>query len=903
MQTQPEHPWHTLSPEQTLATLASQPEGLTAEEARRRLDEQGPNRLTPPLSESALRKFLRQFQDLLIYVLIVAALLSWSIGHWTDGVVIFGVIIINALFGYIQEGKAQSALAALRNLLKIMATVLRQGQPQRLDAEQLVCGDVILLESGDKVPADLRLLEAYHLQVQESALTGESMSVEKQCGALPATLPLAERSNMLYAGTLITQGRARAVVVATADNTELGKIGQLLQQIEPMTTPLMEQLAQLGQQLTRWIVALATLTFLFGWLFRDYQLDELFMAAVGIAVAAIPEGLPAVITITLAVGVQRMAAKRAIVRRLPAVETLGSVTVICTDKTGTLTANAMMVQQVTLPAGTLLVSGSGYQPEGTITRADGSPPSPEQWRQLQALARVGLLCNDARLTGPAQAQDSTREVEGDPTEASLLVLAEKAGVTLATHSAPRLDTLPFESSHGYMVTLHGGNPADSVPYELLLKGAPERLFPCCQLSPQEQAQWQERVEALADQGLRVLALAVEPLTAHPAAAWQESWQPTARAQLLGLVGLADPPRPEARAAIAQCHEAGIRIMMITGDHAATALAIGRQLGLASEPVVMCGQELEQLDDAALAQQVKRLDILARATPTHKLRVIQALQGQGGVIAMTGDGVNDAPALKRADVGVAMGRSGTEAAKEAAAIVLADDNFATLRDAVSEGRAIYENLRRALLFLLPTNGAQALVLMFAIVWGMPLPISPVQILWVNMVSAIALSLPLAFEPASAWLMRQPPRPRHVPILPADLWLSIFVSALLMAFLTLVSYLWALQLSGDQTLARTLAINVLIASEILFLINCRQREQHSFRRQAWLGNPKVGWAVLTLMLLQAAQCYLPWMNTLFATTPLPLSLWLWVVSAAMSYFLLIEAFKAGLRAYQRRCQLRR
>ncbi len=897
MQSQSVQPWHALTAAQTLAALSSQPEGLSEAEAQRRLTEQGPNRLTPPLSESALRKFLRQFQNLLIYVLIVAALLSWVVGHWTDGVVIFGVILINALFGYLQEGKAQSALAALRSLLKIMSAVQRAGQPQQLDAELLVYGDVVLLESGDKIPADLRLLDAYHLQVQESTLTGESLSVEKQTEPVPTELPLAERSNMLYAGTLVTQGRARAVVVATADNTELGKIGQLLQQIEPMTTPLMEQLARLGQQLTQWIVALALLTFGFGWLFRGYSLDELFMATVGLAVAAIPEGLPAVITITLAVGVQRMAAKHAIVRRLPAVETLGSVTVICSDKTGTLTCNAMTAQQLILPSGLLLVSGSGYQAEGELTQADGTFPSTEAWRQLHALARVGLLCNDARLTGPADA----RQIVGDPTEAALLVLAEKVGVTLTTLDSPRLDTLPFESSHGYMVTLHQSRDT-AAPYELLLKGAPERIFPCCRLEPHELTHWQQQVQQLADQGLRVLALARQTLTAPPGLQWQERWQPAAECQLLGLVGLADPPRPEAREAIAQCHAAGIRIMMITGDHATTAQAIGRQLGLAQSPVVLCGSELNDLDDAALAQRVMSLDILARATPSHKLRVIQALQAQGGVIAMTGDGVNDAPALKRADVGVAMGKSGTEAAREAAAIVLTDDNFATLRDAVSEGRAIYENLRRALLFLLPTNGAQALVLMFAIALGIPLPITPVQILWVNMVSAVALSLPLAFEPASSWLMRQPPRPRHVPILPADLWLSILVSALLMALLTLASYQGALQLTGDSALARTLAINVLIASEILFLINCRQRERHTFNRQAWLGNPKVGWAVLALVLLQAAQCYLPWMNTLFATVPLPAIFWLWVLLMAGGYYLTIEAFKALLRRYQRNCQPR-
>lgn len=895
-------PWHAWDEQNVLLSLDSHPDGLSHQEARHRLTEYGPNRLTPPKGESWLHRFARQFNNLLIYVLLLAAGLSWLSNHWIDGAVILGVVIINALFGLLQEGKAERALAAIRQLLKIRSTTLRDGERHQLDADLLVPGDVVMLESGDKVPADMRLLECHNLYVQESALTGESVSVNKQTQPLPEATPLAERNNMLYAGTLVTQGRARAIVVSTGDDTELGHIGRLLQTVEAMQTPLTLQMDRLGRQLTLWIVLLAIATFLFGLLYRHYGLDELFMAAVGLAVAAIPEGLPAVITITLAIGVQRMAQRNAIVRRLPAVETLGAVTVICSDKTGTLTRNEMTVQQVALPHETLQVTGVGYATQGELhsqsshLRGKASTPSVfiDDSDALWSLLEAAVLCNDARFSPPTP--DKEPQLHGDPTEGALLILAAKAGIDaqMLRNANPRLAELPFESAHGFMATLnlHEGQP------RLFIKGAPERILPRCDRPTGTATDaWQQRADEMARAGLRLLAFAVHATAPQPGTDSSPYLAadalPPSGWQLLGLVGMVDPAREEAKSAVAECQRAGIRIVMITGDHASTAMAIGQQLGLADEPRVLSGSELDQLSDDELAQQIGRLDILARATPNHKLRLIAALQAAGHITAMTGDGVNDAPALKRADIGVAMGRQGTEAAKEAASMVLADDNFATLRDAVSEGRTIYENLRKALVFLLPTNGAQALVLLSAIVLGIALPITPVQILWVNMVSAITLSLPLAFEQPDGDLMRRPPRQIGEPILPLALWLFIIGSAILMSGLTLGIYQWSLQLGADLPVARTLAINTLIAAEMLFLINCRSLMRASFSHQAWFGNRHVWFAISSLLLLQWLQTYVPLMNTLFGTAPVDWDLWPWVLLAALLYYLLIETGKWLLR----------
>ena len=897
-------PWHALDDETVLLTLDSHPDGLSHHEAQHRLEQFGPNRLTPPAGEPWWLQFARQFNNLLIYVLLLAAVLSWLSGHWVDGAVILGVVVINAVFGLLQEGKAERALAAIRHLLKIRCITLRDGERHQLDSDLLVPGDVVLLASGDKVPADMRLLESHNLSVQESALTGESVSVTKHNQPLPEPTPLAERSNMLYAGTLITQGRARAIVVSTGDDTELGHIGRLLKTVEPLETPLTAQLDRLGHQLTVWIVLLAFATFLFGWLYRDYGLDELFMAAVGLAVAAIPEGLPAVITITLAIGVQRMASRNAIIRRLPAVETLGAVTVICSDKTGTLTRNEMTVQQVALPSETLMVTGVGYSPHGELRPLSSTlPPSAPTWghpasafiddsEALWLLIEAAILCNDARFSSAGADDGQELRLHGDPTEGALLILSSKAGVDaqMLRKANPRLAELPFESTHGFMATLNQQmNGA-----RLFIKGAPERIFPRCNwASPQSELEWQQRANEMAMAGLRLLAFAVyEPAkqTLQTDLAYLSIDElPTSGWQLLGVVGMVDPARDEAKAAVAECQRAGIRIVMITGDHASTAGAIGQQVGLSAEPRVLTGRELDSLSNDELAQQIEAIDIVARATPSHKLRLIEALQAAGHVTAMTGDGVNDAPALKRADIGVAMGRQGTEAAKEAASMVLADDNFATLRDAVSEGRTIYENLRKALVFLLPTNGAQALVLLCAIALGIALPITPVQILWVNMVSAITLSLPLAFEKPDKNLMLRPPRRVADPLLPLTLWLLILGSALLMCGLTLGLYQWSLHLGADLVEARTVAINTLIAAEMLFLINCRSLSSHSLSLQAWFGNRQVWIAIGCLLILQWAQTYWPFMNTLFGTAPVSSDLWSWVMLAALAYYLLIEAGK--------------
>lgn len=889
--------FHAQSSDQVLTTLDSQADGLSGEQVSLRQKKFGANRLTPPAGESNWLKFLRQFNNVLIYVLLAAALMSWLLGRWTDGAVIFAVVIINGMFGFIQEGKAEQALASIRSMLRVHTHVMRDGVRQQIDAEELVPGDVVLLESGDRVPADLRLIEGINLGVQESALTGESFSVQKNTDPVSPEAPLAERFCMLYAGTLVTQGRARGVTVGIGDDTEIGKIGSMLRAVEPLATPLMKQLGDLGHTLTKAILALTAFTFLFGWIWRSYPVDELFMAAVGLAVAAIPEGLPAVITITLAIGVQRMANHNAIIRRLPAVETLGSVSVICTDKTGTLTRNEMSAQSIQLSGGELTVSGVGYHPEGNIT-SDEQPPSDNQQLILQRLSTAAILCNDARF----DQQSQPWQLHGDPTEGALLILAAKAGLdpAIIQQSVPRLAEIPFESSHGYMATLHPAPEGNSMPYQLLLKGAPEKVLTMCSgvwtpgsILPLHIDEWQQAIDSFAARGQRVLALA-EADTSQPEISITNNPDGTPNLSayqfsLLGLVGIMDPPRDEARHAIAQCQQAGIRVIMVTGDHASTAAAIGSQLGLSEPLQVITGSELEGLSDPELQQKAAQLDIVARATPAHKLRLVAALQADQQVVAMTGDGVNDAPALKRADIGVAMGMKGTEAAKEAAGMVLADDNFATLRTAVLEGRTVYDNLRKALVFLLPTNGGQALVMIAAILLGITLPITPVQILWINMVSAITLSLPLVFDKAAANLMQRSPRQSDEALLsPSLLFRIAFVSVLLMG-LTLVLYNWSIRHQADLAHARTVAINSLVVAEMVYLISCRSLTGSTLTLKSWLENGYALLAIFALLLMQLALTYLPFMHALFGTAAITLQDWLIITGSSLLLYLLMELEK--------------
>ncbi len=889
--------FHAQSSDQVLTTLDSQADGLSGEQVSLRQKKLGANRLTPPAGESNWLKFLRQFNNVLIYVLLAAALMSWLLGRWTDGAVIFAVVIINGMFGFIQEGKAEQALASIRSMLRVHTHVMRDGVRQQIDAEELVPGDVVLLESGDRVPADLRLIEGINLGVQESALTGESFSVQKNTDPVSPEAPLAERFCMLYAGTLVTQGRARGVTVGIGDDTEIGKIGSMLRAVEPLATPLMKQLGDLGHTLTKAILVLTAFTFLFGWIWRSYPVDELFMAAVGLAVAAIPEGLPAVITITLAIGVQRMANHNAIIRRLPAVETLGSVSVICTDKTGTLTRNEMSAQSIQLSGGELTVSGVGYHPEGNIT-SDEQPPSDNQQLILQRLSTAAILCNDARF----DQQSQPWQLHGDPTEGALLILAAKAGLdpAIIQQSVPRLAEIPFESSHGYMATLHPSPEGNSMPYQLLLKGAPEKVLTMCSgvwtpdsILPLHIDEWQQAIDSFAARGQRVLALA-EADTSQPEISITNNPDGTPNLSayqfsLLGLVGIMDPPRDEARHAIAQCQQAGIRVIMVTGDHASTAAAIGSQLGLSEPLQVITGSELEGLSDPELQQKAAQLDIVARATPAHKLRLVAALQADQQVVAMTGDGVNDAPALKRADIGVAMGMKGTEAAKEAAGMVLADDNFATLRTAVLEGRTVYDNLRKALVFLLPTNGGQALVMIAAILLGITLPITPVQILWINMVSAITLSLPLVFDKAAANLMQRSPRQSDEALLsPSLLFRIAFVSVLLMG-LTLVLYNWSIRHQADLAHARTVAINSLVVAEMVYLISCRSLTGSTLTLKSWLENGYALLAIFALLLMQLALTYLPFMHALFGTAAITLQDWLIITGSSLLLYLLMELEK--------------
>lgn len=814
--------WHACQTDEALRALDSSSAGLTHEQAQQRLLQYGANRLDEAKPASIWQRLLRHVNNVLLYVLIAAALVTALMGHWVDTFVILVVVVLNVVIGFVQEGKAEKALQAIRHLLAPHAVVLRDGRQQDIDAADLVPGDVVLLASGDSLPADVRLLQARNLRVDEAALTGESVPVDKQVDAVAADASIGDRLCMGYAGTLVTQGQARAVVVATGAATEIGRIGRMLESVEQGTTPLLRKMEEFGRILTMVILATGALLFLFGTLVRGMGAGEMFMAAVGLSVAAIPEGLPAIMTITLAIGVQRMATRNAVIRRLPAVETLGSVTVICSDKTGTLTRNEMTVQQVICAGQSVEVEGAGYAPQGALL-FEGSTVEPALLQKrspaARALVEAAALCNDASL----HEKDQAWMLAGDPTEGALLTLAMKAGLspTVLQVDRPRLDVIPFESEHRFMATLHDCEGAR----EVLLKGAPERVLAMCSYQleadgderPLNEAHWHEQIEAQARAGRRVLALARRRLAADKEDL--DHADVASGLTLLGLVGIIDPPRDEAITAVAQCRAAGIRVVMITGDHGVTASAIARQLGMGDDIKAITGPELELMDEAAMRQAVAEARVFARASPEHKLRLVRALQANGEVVAMTGDGVNDAPALKQADVGVAMGMKGTEAAKQAGAIVLADDNFASIAHAVEEGRTVYDNLRKTVTFLLPINGGESLSLLLAVLLGIALPITPVQVLWVNMVSSVALALVLAFEPTEADVMQRPPRRPDEPMLSRFvIWRIFFVSALFLAGI-FGMYQWMLSQGATVEAARTVAVNTLVCMEVFYLFSVR------------------------------------------------------------------------------------
>lgn len=857
--------WHTMNIEAVLAALQTQGDGLSEENAKKRLAQYGYNRLLPPKPHSWIKRFLKQFHSFLIYVLLSAVAVTLFLGKWVDSGVIFAVVFINAIIGFVQEGKAEKALEAVRKMLSLQTTVIRNKKRFVISGELLVPGDIVLLQPGDKVPADLRLLNVKNLQISEALLTGESEAVEKNLDIFAQKTPLGDRANLAFSGTFVTSGHGTGIVVETGMRTEIGCISELLAEVQPLTTPLLRKIAKFSRWLSSVILIVAISIFLFGFFVRGYNFETMLMTAVGIAVAAIPEGLPFILTITLALGVQRMAHRHAIIRRLPAVETLGSVTVICTDKTGTLTRNEMTANTACLSSGNISVSGSGYLPYGDFY-FNSELLDPDEHPDFFELCKAGMLCNEAEF----HEINGDLELHGDPTEGALIILGMKAGLDRdgLRKQLPVTDTIPFESEHRLMGTLHHDHYGNGIIY---IKGAPEAILPRCDMErkdaknhPINSIDWHKNIDKIANNGQRALAIASKIVSAqHRTLAFSDI---DSGFTLLGVIGLIDPPRAEALKAIQECQSAGIRIKMITGDHAITARAIAAQMGIGDGSHVLTGNELEPLNDHQFSKQALEVDVFARISPRYKLRLVETLQKQNQVVAMTGDGVNDAPAIKRADIGVAMGVKGSEAAKEASEMVLTDDNFASIVAAVKEGRTVFDNLKKVILFMLPINGGESASLIMATLLGYTLPITPLQILWVNMVSSVTLTMALAFEPSEPHIMSRPPVPIHQPLLsPLLLWRIALVSLIFLAGIFGV-FEWGLSQGFPTETARTLAVNALIALEVSYLFSSRYIHGASLTLKGIQGTKAVLIAVGLVAALQALFTYAPFMQSLFKTESL-------------------------------------
>ncbi|MEO8555319.1 MAG: HAD-IC family P-type ATPase [Actinomycetota bacterium] len=873
---------HCLAGHEVVLLLETdQRQGLTAAEAADRLARFGPNVLPHAKTAGPMRRFLLQFHNPLVYVLLAAGLTTLALGEMVDSSVIFGVVLINSVIGFVQESKAEAELDALRAMVRTEARVVRDGRARTVASDELVPGDLVRIEAGDKVPADLRLLQHAELQVDESTLTGESVPVVKDEVALPNNTAVADRRNMLYSGTLVTHGTGSAIVVATGAQTEMGEIHRLVGAAEVLATPLTRKLTAFSKVLTVVILALAVVTFTVGVL-RGEKAADMFTAAVALAVGAIPEGLPAAVTITLAIGVGRMARQRAVIRRLPAVETLGSTTVICTDKTGTLTENQMTVRQLWTPNGSFALSGSGYGPEGQLVDAGGLPVGAAVDEALRWSLVAGARCNDARL---AQ-EDGRWQVVGDPTEGALLVAVVKAGLDLDAlrSTLPRVSAIPFTSERQFMATSHRDRATGASL--VLAKGAAERIVDLCgtQMGPSGAPQPLDpevilfAAESMAAQGLRVLATAMLPVDE---AAELADERLSGALVFTGLQALLDPPRAAATAAVAACHGAGIDVKMITGDHVGTARAVAETVGVipaGGDGGVVTGAQLNLLDDVAYAATVEQTGVFARVSPEQKLRLVEALQACGHVVAMTGDGVNDAPALRQADIGIAMGRGGTEVAKEAADMVLTDDEFATIEGAVEEGRGAFDNLTKFIVWTLPTNMGEGLVILVAILFGTVLPILPVQILWINMTTAVALGLMLAFEPKEPGIMTRPPRDPRRPLLTGALVTRILLVSALLVVGTWWLFNWERSNGATLAEARTVALNLFVAVEMFYLSSCRSLTQPAWR-VGLLSNRWILGGVAIQAAGQVAITYLPAMNTLFRTAPIPAEAWIRILALAL------------------------
>lgn len=889
--------WHHMPAEEVADLLGVEPEkGLDVLEVKRRLDHFGENVIRGKRAKSHFERFLLQFHQPLVYILIFAGIISAGLGEWIDASVILGVVLVNALVGFFQEAKAVKALGALAASMGVEAATFRSGAPSRVEASQVVPGDVLILRSGDKVPADLRLFSVRELRIDESTLTGESVPVEKSSVAAEHDAVLADRKCMAYAGTLVSYGQGRGIVVGTGERTEIGRISGLMDAADALETPLTRKIIRFSHILLVAILILAGGAFLLG-ILRGESASDMFMVAVALAVGAIPEGLPAAVTIILALGVSRMAARKAVVRKLPAVETLGGTTVICSDKTGTLTENQMTVREIFAGGALFEVTGSGYASQGGISRVTGTDAQREGEIALRECLRAGLLCNDSRLVQ----KDGRLAAEGDPTEAALIVSAEKFGLDGQAESIalPRIDEQPFESELQYMATLH----KDSQNSLIYLKGAVETTLERCSralasdgevipIDPDAVVQFQNDMAA---KGLRVLALARKQV--HQVKTIRKE-DLEADMVFLGLQGMIDPPRTEAKAAITACLQAGVAVKMITGDHAVTAKAIGSMLGLGGDACssdgdcpVMTGREIAEIDDVGLMSRVRDVSVFARVSPEQKLRLVMALQANGEVCAMTGDGVNDAPALKQADIGIAMGISGTETAKEAADMVLTDDNFATIEAAVEEGRCVYANLLKFIAWTLPTNAGEGLVILAALLFGATLPILPVQILWINMTTAGCLGMMLAFEPKEPGIMDRPPRKPDRPILDPVILRRVGTVSVLLLISAFGLFEWAISSGENVEKARTMAVNVFVIVEAFYLFNARSFRRSPFS-QGLMTNPWVPVGFGVMLILQLCYTYVPFMNAAFSSAPIGILDWLKIFAIGIMTFVLVEIDKKRL-----------
>lgn len=878
---------HALSVQEVQEQLRVNPDsGLESTQVDERRAQVGPNKLPDPARDNVVVRFLKHFNDVLIYVLLAAAVLTAVLQEWVDTVVILLVVIINAVIGFVQEGRAEKALEGIREMLSANASVKRDGSWTTVEAEILVPGDIVRLSAGDKVPADIRLVDAANMTAEESALTGESVPAEKSTAAVEADAALGDRSSLLFSGSMVASGAGTGVVVATGEQAEIGRINQMMSEVETLETPLTRQIATFSKWLSLGVLVVSLALILVGWLVHGTDLLELLLAAVGFAVAAIPEGLPALITITLALGVQTMAKQNAITRKLPAVQTLGSVTTICSDKTGTLTRNEMTVVRGMVGDLEFEVSGTGYEPVGFVTARETELDlsHPGLLPLVQAMGSV----NDADLVE----DEDGWQIVGEPTDGALRAFAAK--LDLDAGSINRQATLPFSSEHKFMAAALELPDQDHA--SVLVKGAPDVLLgrSTSQIDADgadqdvDTAAWEQRIEDLSNQGLRVLAAARRRAESPDS----EEITPESlgeQLQFLGIVGIVDPPREEAITAVKTCQDAGIAVKMITGDHAGTATAIARQMGIDDGSGAVTGVQLEQADDDELVELARKHDVFARTSPEHKLRLVKALQSRGEVVAMTGDGVNDAPALRRADVGVAMGIKGTEVTKESAEVVLGDDNFSTIETAVEEGRRIYDNLRKAIVFLLPTNGAQSLVILFAVFLGWTLPLTPWQILWVNMVTGVTLAFAFAFEPAEDGIMQRKPAAAKEPIVQLRHIIQIAVASVAISGATMGVFYWRLESGDSLESARTVATTVLVVAQVFYLFNVKALESSSFRPATFLNN-KVAWLVVGILTgLQLMFVYWSVFHEAFGTSDLQLNEIVITAAAGVVIFLVIELAK--------------